>query len=74
VRHKRPSIPTLAVQQRKSVEPDDGKRHFQSLSDDEHDENEHDPFGVHEERHMLLRSKSCPAGSPTAIDTDGFNY
>ena len=44
-----------------------------SVSDDEH-ENEHDVFGVQEEKHTLLRSKSCPAGSPTAVDPDEFNF
>ena len=58
------------MQQSRTVESDNGER----VSDDEH-EIEHDPFGVHEERHTLLnRSMSCPAGSPTAVDPDGFNY
>lgn len=45
----------------------------QSFSDDEH-ENEHDVFSVHEEKHTLLRSKSCPAASPTAVNPDEFNF
>ena len=53
----------------KTVEADNGEHHC--ASDDEH---ENDPFGAHEERHMLLRSKSCPAGSPTAVGPDEFNF
>ena len=59
------------VQQFEHIRADGGEH--QSFSDDEH-ETEHDVFGIHEERHTLLRSKSCPAGSPTAVDLDEFNF
>lgn len=45
----------------------------QTASDEEH-EDDHNVFGVHEERHGLLRSKSCPAGSPTSVNFDEFQY
>ena len=59
------------VQQFDHIRADGGE--CQSVSDDEH-ENEHDVFGVHEEKHTLLRSKSCPAGSPPVVDPDELTF
>ena len=61
---------SLTVQR---IRADDAYIERQSVSDDEH-ENGQDIFGAHEERHTLLRSKSCPAGSPTADNPEEFNY
>ena len=70
VRYSRSSSLTV---QHKTIESDSGERQFENVSDDEH-EIEPDPF-IHEERRELLnRSMSCPAGSPTTVDPDGFNY